>query len=45
MFLYVYTNTSYISGAHISKSKQCCNGKPSAYYFYVKTKIFKSALV
>ena len=29
----------YISGAHNSKSKCYFNAKPSAYYFYVKTKI------
>ena len=33
------TNISYISGAHNSKSKCCYNAKPSAYYFYVRTKI------
>ena len=33
------TNISYISGAHNSKSKWCYNVKPSAYYFYVKTKV------
>ena len=26
-------------GAYISKSKRCYNAKPSAYYFYMKTKI------
>ena len=26
-------------GAHISKSKQYYTEKPSAYYFYVKTKV------
>ena len=25
--------------AHMSKSKQCYNAKPWAYYFYVRTKI------
>ena len=30
-----FTNT----GAYISKSKRCQNGKPSAYYFHIKTKI------
>ena len=33
------TNILYISGAHNSKSKWCYNAKPSAYYFYVKTKV------
>ena len=36
------------SGTYISKSKQCCNVKPLAHYFYVNTKIpsnFISALV
>ena len=28
-----------ILGVHISKSKRCYNAKPSAYYFYVKTKL------
>ena len=28
-----------ISGTFISKSKRCYNGKPSTYYFYVKTKV------
>ena len=32
-------NLSYISGAHISKSKQCCNAKPSGYYLNVTKKI------
>ena len=27
-------------GAYISKSKRCYNAEPSAYYFYVKTKIW-----
>ena len=27
------------TGAYISKSKRCCNAKPSAYYFYMKTKM------
>ena len=31
---------SYISGAHCAKSKRCYNVKPSAYYFYVKAKIY-----
>ena len=26
-------------GAYISKSKRCCNAKPSAYSFYMKTKM------
>ena len=26
-------------GTYISKSKHCYNAKPSAYYFYAKTKI------
>ena len=33
------TNILYILGAHNSKSKWCYNAKPSAYYFYVKTKV------
>ena len=32
-------------GAYISRSKQCYNAKLPAYNFYVKTKIFISALV
>ena len=32
-------NISYISSAYISKTKHCNNGKPSAYCFYVKTKM------
>ena len=33
-------NKDFINtGAYISKRKQCYNTKPSAYYFYMKTKI------
>ena len=39
------TNISDISGAHNSKSKCCYNAKPSAYYFYLKTKISASSEV
>ena len=40
MFLYVCKQISNISRvAHNSKIKCCYNAKPSAYYFYLKTKI------
>ena len=36
----MWTNILYILGAYISKSKWFYNAKPSAFYFYVKTKIW-----
>ena len=38
-FCMFVTNTSYILGAYISKSKRCYNAKPLAYNFHLKTKI------
>ena len=36
----MFVNKHFINtGAHIPKSKQFYNGKPSAYYFYLRTKI------
>ena len=36
----MFVNKHFIYlGAHNSKIKSCCNAKPSANYFYVKTKI------
>ena len=35
----LWTNISYIWGVYIWKIKQHYNAKPSAYHFYVKTKI------
>ena len=38
LFIFVYKH--FIKkGAHIWKSKQCYNAKPSAYYFYMRAKI------
>ena len=39
IFRDIFSPIRYISGAHNSKSKCYFNAKPSAYYFYVKTKI------
>ena len=36
---WMFTNFSYNSRAHISKSKECFNVKSSTYYFHMKTKI------
>ena len=38
VFIFVNKQFIYISGAYISKSKQCYNAKPLAYYFFVKMK-------
>ena len=35
----LWTNISHISSVHIANIKRCYFMKPSAYYFYVKTKI------
>ena len=37
---FIFVNKHFINkGVYISKSKRCCNVKPSAYYFYTRTKI------
>ena len=37
----MFANKQFIyTDAYISKSKQCYNAKPSAYYFYLKAKIY-----
>ena len=37
---FIFVNKNFVNkGAYISKSKRCCNAKPSVFYFYMMTKI------